>query len=312
MTEVSSTSTGKTAVQKPRPASGCLMAWGFAFSLGLAFFFIACAGLLGFILGRGNPLMDHGPGVAVLDVRDELLDERRILEDLESLTDDPDTKALVVRVDSPGGVITVVEEIYKDLQRTAEDGIPVIASMGSTAASGGYYVCLAAQRIYANNSSLTGSIGVLTEYTSASELFQKIGVRLETIKTGEFKGIGSLNEPLTDRQREHLQTVMTDFHEQFMKTVQEERKLSPEKVRELSDGRMFTGRQALELGLVDAVGDLKDAIHCAAEAAGLDTPPRVIRVSEKHIPFWTFLDRLGADPASAFMRRGFVPKYLMR
>jgi protease-4 len=292
--------------------TGCLLIWGILLGVGLVVVLIIGAGLIAGLWSVGAFDMYGGPGVAVLEVRDELMDERPILDDLEDLLDNINTEALVLRIDSPGGVITVVEEIYNAINRVADEGMPVVASMGSSAASGAYYVCLAAERIYTNNSSLTGSIGVLLEYSSAADLFQKVGVHFDTIRTGEYKGLGSLSEPLTERQREHLQSVVNDFHEQFVELVHQERNLDMATVRELADGRLFTGRQAVSLGLADEIGDLDDAIHCAAALAGVEGEPQIIRVPKERIPFLAMLDQVESAVSTAFRRKGVIPKYLLR
>lgn len=263
--------------------------------------------------GRDTRFLPGTPGVAVLEIREELVDERPILEDLERLIDHPSTRALVVRVDSPGGAITVVEEVYEALKRARDqEGLPVVASMGAVAASGGYFVCLAAQEIYTNNSTLTGSIGVIIEYTNAEALLDKVGVDFTQIKSGEYKGAGSFFEGITERQQQHMQELVDGFHAYFVETVVKERGLSPEAVNEIANGRLFTGREAVAYGLADHVGDLDAAIKHAAALAGLpDSDPRVIRVYRTQ----PFLPRLlqQIESASASVRRSWlVPKYVMR
>lgn len=288
-------------------ALGCL----FAGLAALACLVIAVAAVALLLRVRGFEI-ESGPGVAVLDVAGEIRDEEGILERLEQLTADSNVKALVVRVDSPGGEIAAIEEVYNGLKRVAEEGTPVVASMGSTAASGGYFVCLPAQRIFANRSSLTGSIGVMVEFSSAQELFDALGIRFDSIKSGEFKGMGAWNQPLTEHQREHMQTVINDFHQFFVETVAAARRLDLEKVRTLADGRVFTGRQALEAGLVDELGDLDRAVHYAAGLAGLEGKPRIIRARERRFSLFDFLNEFTASALGRAGHRGPKPQFLMR
>jgi protease-4 len=253
---------------------------------------------------------DYGPGVAVLDVYGELLDAQVILDELDGLVGDPSTQALVVRVDSPGGDVAVVEEVYNAIKRVRDDGLPVVASMGSTAASGGYYISCAAERIFANKCTLTGSLGVLLEYPNATELLNAIGVHFETITTGEFKNTGAWDKPLTDAQRAQMQAVIDDYHAMFVELVSSERPLDFETVRTLADGRVFTGRQAVELKLVDDIGDLDDAVHFAAGLAGIEGEPRVIRYEEKSLSWLGWLEEL--DVAGTRLRNHWAPKFVLR
>ena len=184
--------------------------------------------------------------------------------------------------------------------------------MGSTSASGGYFVCLPADRIFANRSSLTGSIGVLVEFSSARDLLDKLGVKFETVASGEFKAMGSISEPLTEREREHMQGVINDFQSFFVETVSTARHMTVEQVRAMADGQVFTGRQALEMGLVDELGDQEAAINYAASLAGLSGEPRVIRAAGPALSFWDLFDRLSTTAAARIQRHFSAPKFVMR
>lgn len=280
--------------------------------LALLFLVTAVAVTLGYVLGRHGLQTEFGPGIGVLDIYGEIVDERPILDDLDEIANDPDTKAIVVRVDSPGGAIAVVEEVYNALERLKKDGVPIVASMGSTAASGGYFVCLPADRIFANRSSLTGSIGALVEFSSARELLDKLGVKFETVASGEYKAMGSISQPLTDREREHMQGIINDYKDFFVGLVSEARHLKPEDVRALADGRVFTGRQAIELGLVDELGDQETAIDYAASLAGIKDEPRIIQPSGPGPSLWDFVDRFTTTAAAKVERHLAAPKFLMR
>ncbi|HOZ46811.1 MAG TPA: signal peptide peptidase SppA [Candidatus Hydrogenedentes bacterium] len=269
---------------------------------------IACVAML---LGNVDLGFEHGPGVAVLDVYGELIDQHTILDQLDALVGDPDTQAIVVRVDSPGGDIAVIEEVFNGIKRVRdEEDLPVFASMGSVAASGGYYVCCAAERIFANQSSMTGSMGVIMEYPDAHRLLDTLGITFESIKSGEFKDMGAVNRPLTGQERAHLQELVQDYHRFFVELVSEARPIEAAEVQRLADGSLFTGRQAVALGLVDEIGDLDHAICYAAEAAGIEGEPRVIRVKEKPVSLLRWLDEF--QWMSSSLRRGWAPKCVLR
>ncbi|NIA13036.1 MAG: signal peptide peptidase SppA [Nitrospiraceae bacterium] len=280
--------------------------------LGCLFALVIAAAFAGFFVGVSGMETGYGPGVAVLDINAEMLDEQHVLDQLDDLLANPDTCALVLRVDSPGGVLTVAEEIYNAVKRAEEKGIPIVASMGSTAASGAYFVCLAADRIFANRSSLTGSIGVMVEYTSPKDLLDRIGIRFDTITSGEFKGMGSWGSKLTERQRLHMQEVVSDFHALFVETVARERDMDLEKAKDLADGRLFTGRQAVEAGLIDEIGDLQQAVLYAARQAGFEEVPRVIRADELELSILDVLERFSISFWGRLEQQARAPKFTVR
>jgi protease-4 len=184
-------------------------------------------------------------------------------------------RALVVRIDSPGGGVAATQEMVEGLRRFRQrTGHPVVASLGAMAASGGYYLCCAAQKIVCEPGTLTGSIGVILSFTDASELLRKLGVRVEVVKSGDRKDFGGFWRGLTEDERSMLQEVVADAHAQFTAAVGEARGLSPEQVRTVADGRIFTGRQALAAGLVDTLGFESEAVALAARLSGMspETP----------------------------------------
>lgn len=291
---------------------GCCGFMAFGFLLGVGTVIALFAGVLGYLPDTVSRHIGLGRGVAVLDIRGELLDERPILENLERLVENPDTRALVLRVDSPGGIVTVMEELFAAVRRAkVEQSLPVVASMGAVAASGGYYVCLAADRIYANRTSLTGSIGAALEHYNAQELLSRIGVEHETIVSGPFKSTGSWAETLTPQQRSLLHDVVNDIEASFVTVVEATRGMAPEQARAVADGRIVTGRQAIALGLVDEIGDLHDAVACAAAKAALGPDYRVIRMP-RDVPIkFRWLDWLGSF-GSGYSPLGLVPKYVLK
>lgn len=193
----------------------------------------------------------------------------RIVKLLEEFRKDRSTKSLVIRINSPGGSAAGSQEIYREIMRIRREGKKVTVSMGDVAASGGYYIASAADRIYADPATLTGSIGVIMETTDLHELLGKVGIDLVTIKSGKHKDIGSPSRPMTPEERRILQGLIDDVFDQFVTDVCAGRKLPRDYVRKLADGRIYTGRQALKLKLVDRTGSLQDALKAAALDAGI-------------------------------------------
>lgn len=237
-------------------------------------FFILTVYTISAIMGPAASL-SIGKKVGVIEVTGVIAASKDIIEQLVDFRDDDGVKAIVLRIDSPGGGVGPSQEIYEEV-RKAVAVKPVVVSMGSVAASGGYYIAVPARRILANPGSITGSIGVIMEFTNFQELLQKIGLRSDVIKSGEHKDIGSPIRPMSDSDRKILQSLIDDVHSQFIDAVAEGRKLEPDTVRSLADGRIFTGRQALAAGLVDELGNLQDAVDVAAKLAGIEGEPKVV------------------------------------
>lgn len=237
-------------------------------------FFFALIYTLSGMTGRPAGLA-VGKKVGVIEVSGVIAASRETIEQLIDFRDDAAIKAIVLRVDSPGGGVGPSQEIYEEVRKAAAVK-PVVVSIGSVAASGGYYIAVPAQRIVANPGSITGSIGVIMEFTNFQELLQKIGLRSDVIKSGEHKDIGSPVRPMSDNDRQILQSMIDDVHAQFIEAVAEGRKMDPEVVRPLADGRIFTGRQAMAAGLVDELGNLQDSIEVAAELAGIEGEPKIV------------------------------------
>jgi len=224
------------------------------------------------------------------DVSRSTSSARSVIEQLDRHGEDDSIRALVLRIDSPGGTVVAAQEIFAAVNRLREEKAKVVVvSMADIAASGGYYIACAADRILANPGTITGSIGVIMEFPNMQELFGKIGLKSTTIKSGEFKDTGNALREMTDRERAVLQALIDDVFGQFVQAVQEGRDMSPEKVRELADGRIFTGNQALELGLVDEIGDMAGAIRAAADLAGIEGDPEIVR-EKKRRRIWDVLE----------------------
>jgi protease IV len=227
--------------------------------------------------------------VAVIRVEGPILDSHQTIKELKAFAEDPLVRAIVVRIDSPGGGVAPSQEIYNAVRRVRkENNKTVVASMGTVAASGGYYIAVATDRILANPGTLTGSIGVIMQMANFEELLEKIGVKNVVVKSGKFKDVGSPFRPMQEEDRQVLQSLMDQVHRQFIDAVADGRSLDSAEVEPLADGRVFTGQQAKSLLLVDEIGDLQDAIRLAGELGGIQGEPRVI---EPQKPF-TFRDFL--------------------
>ncbi len=223
-------------------------------------------------LGVGN--------VAIIDIKGPIYTSRGIIEKIHKYKKNHRVKALVIRIETPGGGVAACQEIYEELNKVREKK-KVVASMGGVAASGGYYIACAADKIIANPGTVTGSIGVAMHISNLEELFKKVGLKFEVIKSGVHKDIGSPSRAMTPAERVLLQRVINDVHNQFIEVIAKERNLDKRKVRSLADGRIFTGKQAKKLGLVDELGNLDDAIKVAGELAKIKGEPKVIREKEK-------------------------------
>jgi protease-4 len=211
-----------------------------------------------------------------------------IVKLIKQAANDPQVKAIVLRVNSPGGSVIASDEIYHALR---EAGKPVVAQMDELAASGGYYVSMAADHIVAHPDTLTGSIGVISQFTNYRELFDKLGLKVTTIKTGENKDFGSPTEPFTEEDKKLWQAVVNEAYENFVNIVADNRRMTKEEVKVLADGRVYTGRQALSLKLVDQLGYLEDAIDKAASLGGITGEPRVVQY-RRQTPFSALLGQM--------------------
>jgi protease-4 len=244
----------------------------------LVFFLLLVVGIAQF-MGSRAPL-PLGAKIGVIEITGVISSSKEINRHIIDYKKDDSIKAVVLRVDSPGGGVGPSQEIHEEVKKLAAVK-PVVVSMGSVAASGGYYVSAPASRIIANPGTITGSIGVIMEFTNFQELLDKIGLKTQVVKSGEHKDIGSPVRPMTPEDRKILQSLIDDVHQQFIAAVAEGRHLSVEDVRKLADGRIFTGSQAVEAGLVDQQGNLQDAVRISAGLAGIKGEPKVVYPPEE-------------------------------
>ncbi len=249
-------------------------------------------------------------GVGLVQVKGLIFDPLETVKQLHDFGKEDKVKAVVLRIDSPGGVVGPSQEIWAAVKRLKEKK-PVIVSMGSVAASGGYYIAAPASLIYANPGTITGSIGVLMKFSNLEGLMGKVGMKSFTLKTGKYKDVGSTSRTMSADERAMLQAVIENTHSQFVKAVAEGRKLPEAQVREIADGRIFSGEQALEHKLIDRLGTMQDALIEAGRLGGLAGEPQVINPPKKKHLFLDMLVEESAGKFSSMMRKekGFSLNY---
>lgn len=229
--------------------------------------------------------ISFGEKIGVIPIRGTIKDAQPILSEIVRFRKDKRIKAIIVRINSPGGAVGPSQEIYEELKRTRRTKT-VIASMGSVAASGGFYIASAADKIVADPGTITGSIGVIMEFVRFEQLLKKIGVGIDVLKSGEYKDIGYPQRELTERDRQMLQGVISDIQHQFVEAVASGRHLAVKKVQAIADGRIFSGEQAKELGLVDFLGNFEDAVALAKKMAGIKGEVTLVYPKRRGISFW--------------------------
>lgn len=256
-------------------------------------------------VGGGTDL-GLGGRIALIEVDGVIGDDQGFLDDVRRLRRDASVEGWVVAINSPGGVVAPSQSMFDTLRRIrTEDGVPVIASIGSVGASGGYYVALAADSIMALPGSITGSIGVIMEYPNVSDLMEKVGVQMEVVKGGAQKDLGSPFRDMGPEDREILNALVEDVHAQFIEVVAEARGMPVERVRALADGRVLSGRQALAAGLIDRLGNVEEAIGMAGRMAGLGSEPRVVMPPVEEVP-WLMRTLFGETTARTIRQLGAV------
>lgn len=227
--------------------------------------------------------VEYGSGgtIAIIELNEPIVSSQNIVRQFKRYRENIGVRAIVFRIESPGGGVASSQEIFEEVKKTREYGKPVVVSMGSVAASGGYYAALGANRIVANPGTITGSIGVISQFMHVNDLLQKIGVSSTTIKSGRMKDSGSPFRAMDAADKKYFQEMIDDVYDQFITAVAEERKLPKQSVRRMADGRVYTGRKAYELRLIDTLGTYQDAIAIAADLAGIDRSPKIIKEKKK-------------------------------
>ncbi|WP_419948732.1 signal peptide peptidase SppA [Candidatus Palauibacter sp.] len=266
------------------------------------------------VLGAGSWL--GGGRVAVIPLRGTIAEEAAFTGALEQFRDDATVRGFVIEIESPGGTVGASQAIFEAIRALREDDErPVLAWLGDVGASGGYYAAVGADSVYALPGTITGSIGVIMEFPNAEELFRKVGVEWEVVSSAPHKDMGGTRRPLTPADREILEGLVRDVHEQFVDVVSANRPLDRTTVQRLADGRVYTGRQARELGLVDGLMTLRETVAHAGRLAGLGPDPAVVRPREPAIGLFDLIRGVSLDRARGWLGvlaplRSSAPKLL--
>lgn len=251
-------------------AGGCL--------LGI-FIFSVLAAIFASVGGDATSKLTLGEKVAVIPIEGEIFEARETVDALHRYAGNNMVRAMVIRINSPGGAVAPSQEIFEEIRKVRESsGKPIVASFDNVAASGGYYIASACDEIISNPGSITGSIGVILQWMEIKDLIAWAKLKPETITSGEMKDAGSPFRDLTEAERAYLQRITVQLHQQFIRAVHTGRKgrISEEDLRRIADGRVFTGEEALALKLVDRLGNLDDAVNAAAKLAGMRGKPSVL------------------------------------
>jgi protease-4 len=250
-----------------------------------------------------------GDKIGLVELKGMIVSAEEIVRQVKMYREDRSIRAILLRIDSPGGGVVASQEMYEEVKKTRDAGKPVVVSMGSLAASGGYYVACGASKIVANRATLTGSIGVISEFLQLQDALAKLGIEVKTIKTGALKDAGSSTRKMTEVDRKYFQELMDDVLKQFIGVVATERKLDTATVRALADGRVFTGEQAVSLKLIDTLGTYEDAVTITARIAGIRGEPALVK-ERKRRSFWDGL--LGdVGDAAASVRQELLDRPLL-
>ncbi len=218
--------------------------------------------------------------IGLVNIRGVIIDSREVVKELDELAGDDNIKGIIIRINSPGGAVAPSQEIFQEIRQAARRK-PVYSSLGTVAASGGYYIACASKKIYANPGTLTGSIGVIMQFTNWRKILDRFGIENEVIKSGKLKDIGSPLRAMTPEEKRLLQGMVDDVYQQFLDDVAQSRHLPREKLRRIADGRVFSGRQAQALGLVDQLGSLNQAVNDLAAQVGIVGKPELVEKKEK-------------------------------
>ncbi len=267
------------------------------------FFILIFSGIVGAVIlgtsllvavARRGPDFDFKEKVGVIEITGVIADARDVIEALKRFREDDAIKAIVVRIDSPGGGVGPSQEIFREIQKTVT-AKKVVASMGGIAASGGYYIAAGTDAIFANPGTITGSIGVIMGFTNFQTLLEKIGLVPVVIKSGEYKDTGSPVRKMTDTEKKMLQGLVERIHEQFVRDVAQGRKRERSQIQAIADGRIFTGEEAQTLGLVDQLGNLEDAVEWAGRQSGIEGEVGTVYAAEKRFSIFRYLFESSLD-----------------
>ena len=256
-----------------------------------------------------------GKKIALIEVHGIISNPTDFIRQIKRYAKDSSIPVIVLDIDSPGGGVAASQEMYEEIGKAKEKGKKIVASMRSVAASGGYYIACAAETILANPGTITGSIGVIFEFPVIEGLLKKVGVRFEVVKSGELKDVGSMWRDMSPQERKMIQDLINDTYDQFVDVIVKERELGRKKVLNLADGRVFTGRMAKELKLIDELGNLEDALKIAGKMGGIEGEPKVVKERpRRRVTIWDALSRSAERLTSFTENDKFFPKlqYLYR
>jgi len=264
----------------------------------LVFIVLILIGLFSNVRWGSRTISVEGKGnIAVIDIKGMLVSAENIATQINKYRRESSIKGFLIRIDSPGGGSAAFQEIYTEIKRVRDSGKPVVASIATVGASGGYYAALGATKIIANPSSILGSIGVIVDFPVAVGLLEKIGIDVQTVKSGDFKDVGSPYREFTAEDKAQLEIVVQDIYNQFVNTVALERGIDKKELLKISDGRIFTGSQAKECGLIDTLGTFEDAIQMIGDMAGIEGQPKLVFPQKQKI---TLFDLLFSDIEEVF------------
>src|SRR5262245_11638140 len=286
---------------------GCgVLVLGTVLTIGFAMFVVNLA-----LEGESPSLGPLGRRIGLVEILGEIDDPGPVVEQLDRMRRDSSVRAVVLRLDSPGGGVAASQEIHEAVRKVRSAGKPVIASMGGVAASGAYYVACATDSIVANPGTLTGSIGVILSFPNTEELFRKVGIRIQVVKTGKFKDVGSMWRAMTPDEQSLLQDVLANVYDQFVDAIAEGRSLDRQDILPYADGRIVSVDQAQTLGFVDRLGHLDDATDLAATIGGIEGRASIGRKELRRVRLLDFLDQK-LNGVSALGVRGPRLEYRLR
>ena len=281
--------------------------WGIFLSLifiGLIFIGVCFLVLTSVIRSDRVEYFGHGDKIAVVEINDVIMTSDRVVREIKQYREDKSIKAIVLRINSPGGGVAASQEIYEEVRKTRDGGKPVVVSMASIAASGGYYIACGSSLIVANPGTLTGSIGVIAEFVTIKDLADKLGIKQNVFKSGELKDAGNPFREMNEADKKYFQDVVDNSFGQFLGVVSKERKINMDTLKKYASGRVFTGLQAKQIGLVDSIGTYEDAIRITAYMVGIKGEPCIIK-ERKRFSFFEKVMGMSMDEVTDLKEKFF-------
>lgn len=284
--QIQNSDTQNQPVYPPKRDNSGRWFWGIFLGLFLLVMIIVAISFFAFasaLKRDGGEFVSGGSGdkIAIVEINDVIVSSEKTVEQIKKFREDKSIKAIILRVNTPGGGVAASQEIYEEVKKTRDSGKIIVVSMGSIAASGGYYIAVGSSLIIANPGTLTGSIGVIAQFISIKDLAEKLGINQTTIKSGNLKDAGNPFRQMNDSDKAYFQDVVDNSFGQFLDVVSKERKMDKQTLLQYANGRVFTGLQAKEYGLIDSLGTFEDAIRITGKMAGIEGEPRIVREKKK-------------------------------